>query len=308
MTTRSKRLIFPILVLVLVTISCGIKRVEKTNPEPPPLVQEEQPAVEAPAQEAAPGISEEGGLINQWAISASASSAFGDPGWSASQASGEPNVAECGDNTSAWASLASDSVEWIELGYKTPVRATLVSIIQSYSPDQVVQVELKDINGAYHTVYSGKPNSISACPYTLAIPVKEDFLVDGVKITVDQTILGTSWNEIDAVELVGMAEGSGNANPENPPSETDFPIPEGAKNVQNIANTTNFQNSFSLDDGMLFYREVFTKTGLTEDKTLTVTSDTTFSMVFRGDPSGKMIVVQGVDLGNGESNISLRKE
>ena len=31
-----------------------------------------------------------------------------------------------------------------------------------------------------------------------------DFLVHGVRITVDQSVLGLGWNEIDAVELVGI--------------------------------------------------------------------------------------------------------
>ena len=47
------------------------------------------------------------------------------------------------------------------------------------------------------------------------------------------------------------------------------------------------------------------KLGYAERDLLTVTSDTTFSMVFDGHESGKAISVQGVDLGDGTVNISI---
>jgi hypothetical protein len=315
MSVKTYRYLLPFLVLALVTLSCGIVRVEKNPseseknpPVQPAKPQEEQPAAKPSVQPEPPGGIEKGGLLSQWAITATASSAFGDPGWAAEQAIGKPNVMECGDDTSAWASLASDSVEWIELGYSIPVRPTLINIHQSYSPDQVVLVELKEPNGKTHKVYDGEPQKLIECPYILSIPLAEDYLVDGVKITVDQSKLNTSWNEIDAVELVGFEDGSAEAPPAMPPTDSEFPIPNDAKNIQNIGNTTNLQTKLSLSDAMGFYRQSFSKIGITEDKTYTSTSETTFSMVFTGDSSGKKIVVQGVDLGSGSTNISLRKE
>ena len=82
---------------------------------------------------------------------------------------------------------------------------TEVNIVQSYSPDQVVSVELLDVEGKYHTIYTGEPEDKGDdCPYILSIPVEDaDYQAVGVKITIDQTVL-QNWNEIDAVELVGI--------------------------------------------------------------------------------------------------------
>lgn len=90
--------------------------------------------------------------------------------------------------------------------------------------------------------------------------------------------------------------------------ETEFPLPDGAMNVQDLGGTTNFQVKMTLDEAMKFYQDVLTKEGYTERSLLTVTSDTTFSMVFDGHESGKAIVVQGVDMGDGTVNVNIRLE
>jgi hypothetical protein len=90
--------------------------------------------------------------------------------------------------------------------------------------------------------------------------------------------------------------------------ESDFPLPDGATNIQELGGSTNFQVKMSLDEAMKFYMEVFTSKGYTERAILTVTSETTFSMVFDGHESGKAIVVQGVDMGDGAVNINIRLE
>jgi hypothetical protein len=141
----------------------------------------------------------------QWGFSAQASSQRGDPRWSAIQATGMPNTVGCGDYDTAWASASGSGVDWLEVTYSVPVRPGRVNIIQSFGPDQVVKVELHDTVGTYHTIYSGRPQMQGQCPYTLSIPVEgADYGVVGVKITVDQSVLG-GWNQIDAVELVGTA-------------------------------------------------------------------------------------------------------
>lgn len=144
--------------------------------------------------------------VRQWASSATASSEYGNPDWAASQATGEPNTTVCGDFSTAWASAESYSVDWIELNYDVPVTPTQVNIYQTQNPSQVVKVELLDDGGAYHEVYSSKPQTTN-CPYTLTVDVSgADYLATGVKLTIDQSQLELAWNEIDAVELVG--EGS----------------------------------------------------------------------------------------------------
>jgi hypothetical protein len=88
--------------------------------------------------------------------------------------------------------------------------------------------------------------------------------------------------------------------------KSEFPMPDGAFNVINVGGSTNFQVKMSLNEAMKFYKDAFTKSGYKERAILTVTSDTTFSMVFDGHKSGKAIVVQGVDLKDGSVNINIR--
>jgi hypothetical protein len=89
---------------------------------------------------------------------------------------------------------------------------------------------------------------------------------------------------------------------------SEFLLPDNAINPQWMNGTTNYQAEMTLDEAMTFYRDTFSKNGYTERAILTVTSETTFSMVFDGHESGKAIVVQGVDLGGGMVNINVRLE
>jgi hypothetical protein len=169
----------------------------------------------------------DGALVEyrQWASSGIASSEYGSSDWSASQATGAPDVDQCSDSHYAWASSKSDSVEWIELTYATPVQPTQLTIIQSLAPNQVVKVEMFDSNGEYYEVWSGTPEKVDTCPYQQVIDITDaNYQAVGVRITIDQSVLGLSWNEIDAVELVGMVE---QGLVEQSPSEDNTSDPSG---------------------------------------------------------------------------------
>lgn len=100
--------------------------------------------------------------------------------------------------------------------------------------------------------------------------------------------------------------------PPGKPSQYDtvFPLPEDVQNFvgEGGEGQVNFQTSLGLEEVMDFYRREFTRMGLTERTLLTVTSEATFSMVFDGWPNGKAIVVQGVSLGPGSTNVNIRFE
>lgn len=148
-------------------------------------------------------------LIRQWASEAIASSAYASEDWAAFQATGEPNTPECGDYRTAWAAAASDTREWLILYYPQPVYAVEVNIRQTYNPDQIVLVDLIDMQGVFVPVYTAQPRQSETCPYILSIPTAfSGVLAQGVRITIDQSILNLGWNEIDAVEIVG-APGEG---------------------------------------------------------------------------------------------------
>jgi len=100
----------------------------------------------------------------------------------------------------------------------------------------------------------------------------------------------------------GGSGGGGNT------SDSGFPMTDDAYNVTEAGDTLLFYTKLSLEDVMKFYREEYTSKGYKERELLTVVSATTFSMVFDGDPSGKAIVIQSVDLGNGRHTVAIRLE
>ena len=111
------------------------------------------------------------------------------------------------------------------------------------------------------------------------------------------------------IAACGGNAGTGDSAPAAGIYDTDFPLPAGVSNFTKTGDDgINFQTTLSLDASLAFYRDAFTKAGLTERTINTAISDTTFSVVFDGDSTGKAIVVQGVDLGNGSTNINVRHE
>jgi len=160
-------------------------------------------------------------LVRQWASSAAASSEYSDPDWAAKQATGAPDTPDCGDRETAWASMEPDTIDWLEVGYDSAVTPTEVNIYESHTPSQVALVELIDINGDYHEVYSAVPEMKIDCPYILSIQIEDaDFVAAGIKITVDQSVIELPWGEIDAVELVGYTESGEMAQKPAAPTET----------------------------------------------------------------------------------------
>jgi len=154
-------------------------------------------------EEAAPPL--QGGQVRQWGIEAEASSEFGDPEWAAQQATGTPATPRWGDYQTAWATAGSDKIETLELIYPVSLHVTGVNIVQSFNPNQVVLVELVGDFDRAITVYDSQPAQVDQpCPYTLSIPIeKTDRRYSKIRITVDQSILGLGWNQIDAVEMIG---------------------------------------------------------------------------------------------------------
>ncbi len=144
--------------------------------------------------------------MDQWAFDASASSEYSSPGWSAQQATGDPNTYECGDQQTAWASSESDGVDWLETRYMVPVLPGRINIRETHSPGFIDRVEVVDETGRYHTVWEGQPMLADECPRVFSILVTGvDVSVVGVRIHLDQRE-GGNWNEIDAVELIGVTE------------------------------------------------------------------------------------------------------
>lgn len=90
---------------------------------------------------------------------------------------------------------------------------------------------------------------------------------------------------------------------------TDFPMTDDAFNVTDVGDgSLLYYTKLSQEDVMEFYREEYTSLGYKERELLTVVSEGVFSMVFDGDPSGKAVVIQSVDLGDGSRTVAIRLE
>ena len=205
------RILAVVLALSLSSLACSFGQ-PKAAPTPTPTAR--AAATKSPTKTLRPTPTNPpaatGELLHLWADAGEATSEYGSTGWTAQQAAGEPDSPTCSDNSLAWASMESDTRESITMFFMDqPLIPTEINIVQSYNPSQVVQVELVDAYSEHADaiIYRGEPHPTAACPYTLSIPVTGiDYLVMGVRITIDQSVLGLGWNEIDAVELVGYAE------------------------------------------------------------------------------------------------------
>jgi len=89
---------------------------------------------------------------------------------------------------------------------------------------------------------------------------------------------------------------------------SEFPLPPDYSDLKDVGGVTMFQTSMRLDEVVDFYRDAFAEAGYEEREITTVINDTTFSIVWDGHESGKAVVVQAVDLGNGVVNVSIRLE
>lgn len=105
-----------------------------------------------------------------------------------------------------------------------------------------------------------------------------------------------------------MAPGSGG---NGTSSSTGFPMTADAYNVTEIGDgSLLYYTKLSLEEVMAFYRAEYTSRGYTEREILTVVEADAgvFSMVFDGDPSGKGVVIQSVDLNDGSRTVAIRLE
>ena len=141
-------------------------------------------------------------IVSQWASVATASSAYALPDWSPTRATAAPEIGSCADDPRAWASARGNGVEWLQLSYPSPVYPVAVRIHQTFGRGAISRVTLIDGDGVGLTVWEGVDTS-DPCPGVLDIRVQvTTTLVSTLRIDLDESRTGT-WNQIDAVELVG---------------------------------------------------------------------------------------------------------
>jgi hypothetical protein len=139
--------------------------------------------------------------LRQWGSQATASSEYSSTDYSATQATGAPeSVGVCGDATTNWSPLTPDpDPEWLEVTYATPVQATGVDVHEKLEAPFITQIDLRDTSNNLHTVWTG--TDTTACGEVLAIAFPATpYFVTGVVVRT----AAPNWEEIDAVELVGI--------------------------------------------------------------------------------------------------------
>jgi hypothetical protein len=106
----------------------------------------------------------------------------------------------------------------------------------------------------------------------------------------------------------GGAGDSGSGDGASSSSVANLPQPSDASNVIDLGNDTiTLTTKLSITDTISFYQDELGNLGYTQADIYTATTDTTFSIVFEGDPSGKKLVIQGVDF-NGSTTVTVRLE
>jgi spore coat protein CotH len=136
--------------------------------------------------------------------------------WSAFQVLGEPNTFDYGDIVTSWAPQpSSGTIEHITVGFPVGLYATGALIRETYGNGFVTKIDAIDPDGAFHEVWSGTDPSQPGQPVDFRPTWPQTtYLVHGLKVTVD-TNHGTSWEEIDAIGLVGTPAPQGNNNNNN---------------------------------------------------------------------------------------------
>ncbi len=115
-------------------------------------------------------------------------------------------------------------------------------------------------------------------------------------------------DDVEEAEPAEAVEEDMSSSGETQEYDTPFPLPDDVQNFTGGGDQVNFATSLTVEEAIGFYRSALAEMGLSERTLNTAITETTFNMVFDGHESGQAVVVQGVDLGNGTTNINIRFE
>ena len=133
------------------------------------------------------------------------SSQFSPGAWSAAQALGAPDTFAYGDIGTAWAPLPRNgSLEYITVGFATPLYADGFTVRETYGNGFVYQVDALDANNVLHTIWSGTDPSLPGTPVDFSVNfARTTYHVIGLKVYTDTNHDLNAWEEIDAIQLRG---------------------------------------------------------------------------------------------------------
>lgn len=141
----------------------------------------------------------------QWAATAQARTQYGKDVYSASQATGAPNVPLAGNSAQAWCpATRQGGLDWLELTFARPVPAVEVRVRQTDASGGIAKVEAFEPNGTAHTWWEGvdphRPAVREIVWFTVRVP-RTSYPVARIKLTLNLDS-GPGYKQIDAVQLV----------------------------------------------------------------------------------------------------------
>ena len=119
---------------------------------------------------------------------------------------GEPNAKPLGSiNDEAWTPGKEGSNEFIEVRFAKSVLAQQVTVIENFNPGSVIKIELIDIKGERHEVYTNKnPGPLPDAYRTLQVKFKpEKYRTIGARVTMN-TAKVPGINQIDAIGVANV--------------------------------------------------------------------------------------------------------
>lgn len=153
--------------------------------------------------------------LDQWATKMIGfSSQFSTTNWSAAQVLKAANTNAYGDYWTAWAPATSDfGQEFLTVEFATPVHADGVTVRETDGYGFVTGIDVTDINGVSHNVWTGVDTSVSGQinDFKITWP-RTTYWVKGVTVHMN-TALHSGWEEVDAIQLHGLDTLNGTISP-----------------------------------------------------------------------------------------------
>lgn len=142
----------------------------------------------------------------QWAATATARTQYDQNQYSATRATGAPNVTVAGNSPDAWCpATRGEGIDWLDLTFAKPVQAVEVRVRQNDAPGAIVKIEAMESNGTVHLWWEGvdpyKAGAVREIAWFAVRVPKTSYLVARVKITLNLES-GRGYKQIDAVQLV----------------------------------------------------------------------------------------------------------
>jgi hypothetical protein len=220
-------------VCVIIVMALPVMAQGRPNPTPATTKgSSEGPTTQGPTTQGptSQGPTTQGGVIRQWASDALGSSEYSATDWSALQATGAPNSRGCVDQPTAFATRTPANGEHLIVAFAQPVIPTEIHIYVTLNPGAISQVSVANTANVDRIIdlTNSSDRGNTECPgiHSLSVTgVTEP--IDSIIISLDQAASG-SWTEIDAVELVGVPEGS-------VPPQQGGPTTRSPQNVQGLS-------------------------------------------------------------------------